>query len=185
MWTSRVGRAFPAAILIGVVMGLIAGAVPAAAQTRSLSGVRVLAVAPFADDNPETRQIAEQGSIRLGEILKRGRFQVIEPARVAEEMKRLGIGPSDLVSPTRAIALGQSLGADAVLTGRVVQIRRDKGLTPGFGAEARMTVDVRILDVASRLKLFQQEVTCSDFSGSLTGAANCFARDVGLLLLMP
>ncbi|MGH2376344.1 MAG: hypothetical protein ACRDIC_23150 [bacterium] len=176
-------RALSGAIFIGIVIGLISGTVPAAAQAPSLSGVRVLAVAPFADDNPDTRQVAEHGSGRLGEILKGGRFRIIEPARVAEEMKRLGIAPSDLVSPTRAIALGASLGADAVLTGRVVQITRDKSLAPGFGAEARVTIDVRVLDIASRLRLFQQEVTCSDFSGSLRGAAECFARNMALLLV--
>ncbi len=173
------------AMLAGMVIGPIAGVVPADAQTRSLSGVRVLAVAPFADDNPETRQVAEQGGTRLGELLKRGRFQIIEPARVAEEMRRLGIAASDLISPTRAIAVGQSLGADAVLTGRAVQIIRDKALTPGFGAEARVSIDVRVLEVRSRLKLFEQQVTCSDFSGSLTAAADCFARDVAALLLAP
>ncbi len=171
------------AMLTGIVVGLISGAVPAAAQAPSLSGVRVLAVAPFADDNPETRPVAEQSSARLGELLKRGRVRIIEPARVSEEMKRLGIAPSDLLSPTRAIALGMSLGADAVLTGRVVQIVRDRGMSPGFAAEARVTVDLRVLDVASRVRLFQQELTCSDFSGSLRGAADCFATQAALLLV--
>lgn len=184
MWKMTRQSRLSDAILIGIVMGLLSAAVPAAAQAPSLSGVRVLAVAPFADDNPETRPVAEQSSTRLGEILKRGRFRIIEPARVGEEMKRLGIAPSDLLSPTRAIALGTSLGADAVLTGRVVQIVRDKGMSPGFAAEARVTVDLRILDVASRLKLFQQELTCSDFSGSLQGAANCFASQAALLLVL-
>lgn len=183
MSKTRKWRALSGAMFIGIVIALISGAVPAAAQTPSLSSVRVLAVAPFADDNPETRPVAEQSSVRLGEILKRGRFRIIEPARVGEEMKRLGIAPSDLVSPTRAIALGTSLGADAVLTGRIVQITRDKGLSPGFAAEARVTVDLRVLDVASRLKLFQQELTCSDFSGSLRGAADCFASQAALLLV--
>lgn len=183
MGKTRRRRALSGAISIGIMIGLISGTVPVAAQTPSLSGIRVLAVAPFADDNPDTRQVAEHGSASLGEILKRGRFRVIQPARVGEEMKRLSIAPSDLVSPTRAITLGASLGADAVLTGRAVQITRDKGFAPGFGAEARITIDVRVLDVASRLRLFQQEVTCSDFSGSLRGAAECFARDTALLLV--
>lgn len=183
MWNSNRRRALSGATFIGILVGLLSVTVPAVAQMPSLSGVRVLAVAPFADEHPETRQIAEHGSARLGEILKRGRFRVIEPARVGEEMKRLGIAPSDLVSPTRAIALGASLGADAVLTGRVVQIIRDRGMSPGFNAEARVTVDLRVLDVASRLKLFQQEVTCSDFTGSLQGAAECFASEAALRLV--
>lgn len=185
MWNTRVRGAFRGAMLVGLVIGLVAGASTVEAQTRSLSGVRILAVAPFADQNPETRPVAELGGIRLGDHLKRGRFQVIETGRVAEEMKRLSITPSDLISPARTVALGQSLGADAVLTGRVVQIIRDKGLSPGFAAEARVTIDVRILEVSSRLKLLEREVSCSDFSGSLTAAAECFARDVASLLLAP
>jgi hypothetical protein len=171
-------------MLIGLIVGASAGIPRAEAQTRSPSGVRVLAVAPFADNNPDTRRVAELGSMRLGEFLKGGRFQVIEPARVAEEMARLGFTPADLISPARAVALGQRLGADAVLTGRVVQITRDRGVGPGAG-EARVTIDVRVLEVSSRLKLFEQEATCSDFSGSLTGAAECFARNISSRLLAP
>lgn len=154
---------------LGVVaiLGLVFGAIVAVqAQGRDLSRVRVLAVAPFGHDDPLTRAATEAGAARLSDLLKGGRFQIIDSSRVGEETKRLGVTATALVSPTQAIALGAQVGADAILTGRVVQLSRDKGLPPGT-QEVRATVDIRILEVKTRLKLFEEEIGCSTFGGSL------------------
>jgi hypothetical protein len=182
MWTTRARVLVAGAILAGLTLGMIAGAMPAGAQTRSLSGVRVLAVAPFADPDPSTRETAARADARLSELLRGGRFQIIDSARVAQEMRRLGLTSSDLISPSRTVELGRSLGADAVLTGRVVQIVRDKRFAPGPALEARVAIDVRVLEVGTRLKLFEREVQYSDFGGSFAAAVEGFARDVVSML---
>ena len=159
---------------------------PATAQPRDLSRVRVLAVAPFADDNPLSRPLAESGAVRLSELLRGGRLQVIDAARVSAQMKTLGVQATDLISPSRTVALGHSLGADAVLTGRVVQIfqeisreRSDGGVT--FSIESRAVVDMRILEVGTRLILWQEEMACS--MPSLAAVAmECLVRQVAARL---
>lgn len=139
----------------------------ASAQTRDLSRVRILAVAPFADYDPTTRPLAERGAVRLSNLLRGGPFQIIEAQRVATEMERAGVRPPDLISPSRTVELGMRLGADAVLTGRVVQIyqelereRSDNG-GGSFSLESRVAIDVRILEVGTRLILLQEEFRCN------------------------
>jgi hypothetical protein len=138
---------------------------PAAAQTRDFSRVRILAVAPFGDENPLSRPLAESGAVRLGDLLRGGRFQIIDARRTAEQMRVQGVKATDLISPSRTVALGTALGADAVLTGRVVQIfqevEREEDDPISFAIESRVVVDLRILDVGTRLILWQEEMACS------------------------
>lgn len=168
-------------VAIFVLVVLVGAGLPVAAQTRDLSRVQVLAVAAFADDNPLTRSLAEAAAIRLSDLLRGGRFRVIEAARVADAAKRLGVTPRELISPSQAVSLGAELGADAILTGRVIAITRDRGL-PLTAAEVRATVDVRVLAVATRTKLFEEEVTCSVFGVPLEGAVECMAQEIAARL---
>lgn len=153
---------------------------PVAAQARDFSRVRVLAVAPFGDENPLSRRIAESGAQRLSELLRGGRVQIIDAARAADQLKVLGVRPIDLISPTRTVELGTALGADAVLTGRVVQIseevRRERHPV-GISVEGRAVVDLRILEVSSRLILWQEEMACS-VPSSASSAMECLVRQV-------
>lgn len=155
---------------------------PAAAQSRDLSRVRVLAVAPFGDEDPTTRPLAEHGAMRLSILLQGGRFQIIEAARVAAEMDRTGVTAPALISPTQTVTLGARLGADAVLTGRIVQIfqerLRERSNGPGgFHLESRVTVDVRVLEVSTRLILLQEEFSCT-LPLLAVAAMECVVRDV-------
>ncbi len=167
---------------LSVVLALAGAGGPALAQPRDLSRVRVLVVAPFADNHPLDRALAERGATRLSELLKGGRIQIIEAARVASEMRRLGVSPADLISPTRAVMLGMHLGADAVMTGRVVQItqeiRRERDDSSiGISIEGRVAIDFRILEVGTRLILLQEEVVCY-LPALAAEAMECVVREV-------
>lgn len=171
---------------------LVAAAGPAQSAPRpDLSRIRVLAIAPFADEASLSRQVADWGSVRLGDLLARGRFQIVPSSRVATEMQRLGFARSDLISPSRTIAVGQAVGADAVLTGRVTlfMVERERGEigAPSFGEiTARVDLDVRVLDVATRVNLFQDTFSCttpSVFGLWLdTSAMECVVRSVASTL---
>lgn len=158
---------------------------PAGAQVRDLSSVRTLAVAPFADDDPTTRPLADRGAARLSDLLGGSRFQIIDSARVAIEMGRMGLTAASLVSPTQTILLGTRLGADAVLTGRIVQIVQDSATDPpgegGTSIEGRAAIDIRVLDVRSRLILLQEEFRCT-VPALVAEAVECVARDVAARL---
>lgn len=167
------------ALILCVVLLVIFTALPTVAQTRDVSGVRVLAIAPFSDENPLNRGIASFGATRLSALLKGGRLQVVDAAQVAAELRRQGLAPTDLISPSKTIAVGIAVGADAVLTGRILEVLQEPASGMGgddFSAvEGRVTVDVRILDVKTRLKLFEGEVNCS-VPALVPVAMECVAR---------
>jgi len=184
------GAARAAGAFLVVVLAMGAGLVHGAPRP-DFSRIRILAIAPFADEASLSRQIADWGSVRLGELMTRSRFQVIPASRVATEMQRLGIARSDLISPSRTVAVGQAVGADAVLTGRVTLLmqerERDDTDGPSFGGTTtRVDVDVRVLDITTRVNLFQDTFSCTTptlFSGPFsTAAMECVVRDVALLL---
>jgi hypothetical protein len=175
-----------AAIAAIAALLLAAGMSPVAAQARlDLSRVRVLAVAPFADDVALSRQVADYGASRLSELVAGRAFQVIPTSRVADEMRRLGIGARELISPTKTWTLGQALGADAVLTGRVTHFMHDReepAHEGGFlgGGVTRVDVDVRLLDVTTRVNLFQNTFICQRPWPS-HAAMECVVRDVAAI----
>ena len=161
----------------------------AGAPRPGLSQVRVLAIAPFADEVALSKFLADWGAARLSELLMRGPFQVVGPSRVAEAMKRLGLTPASLISPTRTVELGKEVGADAVLTGRITWVLREsdrerdpQGRPLGGGIISRVDVDVRILQVGTRLTLFQEDFICVVPSTEQV-AMDCAMRDVARRLL--
>ncbi len=150
-----------------------------------LTKVGVLAVAPFADEVSLSRGVADYGATRLGDLLKRGGVRLVEASRVADEMKRLGMASTDLISPTRTVTVGTQVGADAVLTGRVTFLMQDGRRFDPFGmaAETRVDVDIRILQVGTRLILFQDDFSCTVAYSTARAAMECVVRDVASRLL--
>ncbi len=150
-----------------------------------LTKVGVLAIAPFADEASLSRGVADYGAARLGDLLKRGGVQLVEASRVADEMKRLGMASTELISPTRTVTVGTQVGADAVLTGRVTFLMQDGRRFDPFGvaAETRVDVDIRILQVGTRLILFQDDFSCTVAYSTARAAMECVVRDVASRLL--
>jgi hypothetical protein len=172
-------------VVLAFILALLPIAGPAWGQSRpDLSRIHILAVAPFADEAPLSGPLAGWGAARLSSLAARGPFQIIPASRVAEAMKRLGIVPSDLISPTRTVAIGQETGADAVLTGRITLLSEESHGRPfPFPArpidrvDTRVDMDIRVLEVATRLILFQDGFIC-DVPSVSTVAMDCVLRDV-------
>jgi curli biogenesis system outer membrane secretion channel CsgG len=167
------------AAVLALAAILPAGAAAGPARP-DLARVRVIAVAPFADEAAFSREVAAYGARRLSELIARAPFQVIPPARVVEEMRRQGVTARELLSPSRTVALGQALGADAVITGRVTFLmveREREEPEPSFGhLSARVDVDIRLLDVATRVNLFQETIICQTLAPAIL-AMECAVRD--------
>jgi hypothetical protein len=167
---------------------LVLPSADAAAAQFDLSGVRVVAIAPFDDQAALSRPVADYGAARLGELLKRSAVQTVDASRVAEEMRRLGIGTRDLISPSRATALGTQVGADVIITGRVTQLfteSYDIGIRDRRGGgpiTSRVDVDIRLIDVSSRVNVFQDTFIC-DVLGLPATAMDCAMRDVAARLV--
>ncbi len=177
------------AVMILLLLGVWQPVPPAAAAQRpDLSRVRVLAVAPF-DDEVYVPDLVQRGPARLSELTGRAPFRIIRASEVADAMKRLGFVPRDLISPSRTIDLGKTVGADAVLTGRITYALRERGdgrdstsmLFSGSG-ESRVDVDIRILEVSTRIKLLEEQFSCQ-LGGLLQAAMDCVMRDVASRLI--
>ncbi|MDR7486488.1 MAG: hypothetical protein QN187_14310 [Armatimonadota bacterium] len=153
----------------------------AATGQLDLSRIRILAIAPFYDE-VYAPDLAALGGVRLSELATRGPIRIVPPADVATEMKRLGIAPAALVSPTSTVAVGRAVGADAVLTGRITLAIRERDRdrddqSLGGGIYSRVDASIRVLEVATRLTLFHETFICTA-PASLEVAMDCLARDV-------
>jgi hypothetical protein len=176
-----VKRLWLLALTTALLLPVIARPAAVSAQRPNLSSVRVLAIAPFADD-VYVPVLARWGAGRLADLLGRAPFRVVSAPDVANAMRRLGLAPRDLTSPSRTVELGRAVGADAVLTTRVTHALReregghenDNRLFDGTGS--RVDMGFRVLDVNTRTKLFEEEFTCQ-LSGILERAMECVLRD--------
>jgi hypothetical protein len=164
-----------------LMLAVLAGPGLAGPVRPDLSRVRVIAIAPFSEEASFTRSLADWGAARLSELAARGPFQIVPAARVEVEMRRLGIQRSELLSPSRTIAVGQAVGADAVVTGRVLLLQTERDTiderSRGGLPVSRVDVDVRVLEVATRLNLYQDTIICQVTSWA-QDAMECVVRDV-------
>lgn len=171
-------RAF--AVCAGLLVVLLALGTGAAAEIGrpDLSKVRVLAIAPFVDDTYVPPTLLSWGPRRLRDLLAGSGYQIVSPDDVAAAMRRLGIIPRDLVGLTRTVDVGTAVGADAVLTGRITHAQWEAGRfgTP-FGGIGRVDIDVRVLDVATRLKYLEDDVSCQ-VPGPFQAAMDCVVRNI-------
>jgi hypothetical protein len=173
-------------MLLAVLVAAALGCAPAGAQPKlTLADVRVVAIAPFSDEVALSEGVARYGGARLSELLRDQPFLVVPAGRAAEELQRLGMTPSELLSPTKTWMLGQALVADAVVTGRVVHLMQDREGAghrfPGL-VVTRLDVDVRVLDVRRRINLFQRTFTCVR-PWPAQAAMECVVRDVASILI--
>jgi hypothetical protein len=171
-------RAF--GVCAGLLVMLLASGAGAAAEIGrpDLSKARVLAIAPFADDTYVPPALLSWGPRRLKDLLAGTGYQIVAPEDVAAAMKRLGISPRDLVSLTRTVDVGTAVGADAVLTGRITHAQWEAGrFGIPFGGIGRVVNDVRVLEVATRLKYLQDEISCQ-MPGPLQAALDCVVRNI-------
>lgn len=138
-----------------------------------LPHVRVLAVAPFADEVGMRALLARWTATRLAQLLEAKGWQVVPVERAEQRLREMGLDAFRLISPTATAELGRRLGADAVVTGRLLRADVDgqnrlppigpPGEIPEGPPEGYVTLDLRILSVHSRSVLIQREVAGHSF----------------------
>ena len=117
--------------------------------------VERVAILPM-DNMTEDRQAADQASrLLVTELLASGAVDVVEPGEVRAAMAKAGISGGS-PSKEQVIALGKSLGAQAVMTGAVTQagnVRAGTLLVPV------VTVDVHLLETETGAPVWAATVT--------------------------
>ena len=129
---------------------------PVGAQTVSV----VVAVAPFADEVNLRDDLARWTSARLIALLSKKGVQVIPAAQMVSALREVGLRPSDLVSLASNETLAHQLGADVVITGRIIRADLDHEGTfvpeepPSGPPEAFVTLRLRMMVVVTRRVVF-------------------------------
>ena len=151
-----------------------------------LSQMRVVAVAPFADEVGMREDLARWAALRLSQLLSRERLQVISFEQVERGVREMGLRLSDLISPTATADLGRRLGADVVVTGRLIRADQERRLigdsTERMPREAFVTLDLRVMVVATR-RTYNVEVAgqAIGFTGLARAADQALQEFIGLL----
>ena len=125
--------------------------------------VRIVAVAPFADEVGFHGDLAAWASARLALLLSRQGIYVVPLSQVEAALREVKLGTSGLLSLMATDDLAQRVGADIVVSGRLTlaETERDRSdtLPVRMGpAESMVTITLRTRDVRSR-KLSYVEVT--------------------------
>jgi curli biogenesis system outer membrane secretion channel CsgG len=155
---------------MGLLMSLTAvvlAAPPGAAQAQTQARPRV-AVMNFQNNSAWTwwgNNLGEAAADELvTQLIKTGKFSVIERAQLATVLQEQSLGASGAVTPSTAAKIGQLLGAQLILTGSITQfsIERQSAGFRGIGgsySKAESKLDVRLVDTTTGEVLLAEEGT--------------------------
>ena len=171
-----VSRSTPVRVIVlaacALVVSLPITLPPAGAQQASA----LVAVAPFADEVNLRDDLARWTSARLVALLSRKGVEVIPISRMESAMRQVGLRPIDLVSLAANETLARELGADAVITGRIIRADLEHEGTlipvepPAGPTEALVTLRLRLMVVATR------RLSYADVTGHAVGGFRGLAR---------
>ena len=137
---------------------------PVGAQTVSA----VVAVA-FTDEVDLRDDLARFAATRLIALLSRKGVQVVPVAQMETALREVGLRPSDLVSLASNETLAHQLGADVVITGRIIRADLDHEGTfvpeepPSGPPEAFVTLRLRMMVITTR------RISYADVTGHAVG----------------
>jgi hypothetical protein len=159
--------AFVALVLLPACVPTVQGSV----NPAEFAALHRVVVLPFAipDGAPETLSVGFADEV--SSHLAGARFAIVDPASVVNAMTHQEIRGTDLADPRVAVRVGQLMGADAVLLGRVVTYR-DQAVSPDL--DTSLAVTIRIVDVRTR------EVVLST-SADATAAGSFCAQEMTCL----
>jgi curli biogenesis system outer membrane secretion channel CsgG len=128
------------------------------------STVQRIVLLPFATPEGSPRALSESFADEMSSHLAGARFAVVDRATVVNTLTDREIRGSDLADPAVAARVGQAMGVDAVLIGRVATYH-DQALSPDL--DTSLAISVRIVDVHTR------EVILSTSSNATAAASFC------------
>lgn len=138
---------------------LLAAALLASCATRSarfvntsadLTAVKVVAVLPFENLTPDKLCSERVQRLFLTQVLSTGLFEVVEPGLVQRAVRKDQLDPGAL-SPDDFKKLGQSLKADALFVGSVLEYDEGRG---GAVLSPNVKLQFRLVDAASGATLW-------------------------------
>ena len=131
---------------------------------QRFSTLRRIVLLPFATPEGAPRTFSESFADEMSSHLAGARFAVVDRTTVVRAPTYGEIRGGDLADPAVAARVGEAMGADAVLIGRVITYH-DQAASPDL--DTSLAISVRIVDVRTR------EVILSTSSDATAAATFC------------
>jgi len=165
-----------------VTPGMVRAVQPYSISPRfDLSKIWRIAVLPFGGYSPSTgadNSLIEHTELQL---LKISTFVVVDRTKVQEVLREQEFAYSGVVDPGTASKLGKLLGANALMSVKVVSVKHDQFFADS-PEQRDAEVYVRIVDVETGEVLYSARGQGSSFEGAASALAS--AVDVALLPLL-
>jgi len=163
---SRAIRPLPSilAVLLLTAASACTPSVQGSVSPQRFATLRRIVLLPFAAPEGAPRGFSESFADEMSSHLAGARFAVLDRTRVVSALTSREILGGDLADPAVAADVGEAMGADAVLVGRVVAYH-DQALSPAV--DTSLAISVRIVDVRTR------EVILSTSSEATAAASFC------------
>jgi curli biogenesis system outer membrane secretion channel CsgG len=120
----------------------------------------------------------------ITELVKSGKFRVVERERIAAIMQEKGLNLSGDVDPSTAMQIGKLLGAEYLLAGAVTEYGEEQSdvRTPGFRGIPGVSVGKKTFTAAINARVFDVstgEIVWADEARAETGSAKVFVGGAG------
>ncbi|HSD50542.1 MAG TPA: hypothetical protein VLG48_03965 [Candidatus Methylomirabilis sp.] len=122
-----------------------------------------VAVLPFENATERRGAALIVDDLMIVGLFRVGRFEVVDPGEVSHALQTLGIAPYGGIDLDSLRRIGEALGADVVILGRVEDY--NEGLRPGTSTSPSITLDARMLETRTGKILWigYQESNGEDF----------------------
>jgi hypothetical protein len=155
-------------------------------KTITLLCVLLLPLPVFADDLPTLAIVDFTSAVRhtplvrmfpdlLSEkLVNEALFDVVEREKLNTAVTELGLSGSGLVSQDKAIEVGRMLGAQYLLTGKILDFSKQKKTFRNYGTQidttvVQLMVSAEIIETATSRKLFAKKASSSKKFNAMGG----------------
>jgi TolB-like protein len=105
---------------------------------------RRVAVLPFENATERRGAALIVDDLMITALFQVGRFEVVDPGEVTHALQTLGVAPYGAIDLDSLRRIGEALGADAVILGRVADY--NEGLRPGTSTSPSIALEARMLE---------------------------------------
>jgi PEGA domain/Curli production assembly/transport component CsgG len=133
-----------------------------------------LAIVDFTSAVPHTPLVRMFPDLLSEKLVNEALFDVVEREKLNTAVTELGLSGSGLVSQDKAIEVGRMLGAQYLLTGKILDFSKQKKTFRNYGTQidttvVQLMVSAEIIETATSRKLFAKKASSSKKFNAMGG----------------